>query len=444
MAKKTAKQGEVINIITKDIITLSIDRSAKSLATWKSALQTAESKINPNRRLLYDLYADIELDLHLSGIIAKRHLAISNTDIVFSTEDGEQHPEVTKLIDTEFFGQLLKHILDSEFYGHSLIDLQTPDLLNIDALQHQECEIIDRRFVKPEFGLVVNQPAAMEGQPYREEPFRNKVLEVGRKRNLGLYLKIAPWILYKRGDIDDWATFNELFVMPLRKGKYNPNMPGEKELLTQAMEETAGKPYVIVPEGSDVEYVESRASGNNQNYEVFARFCDEQTSKIVLGNTLGTDTGKNGNRSLGQVHEGVEEAIARADRRFVQKVLNSKFKAVLEAAGYSNLDGYKFDFKEEEETLSTSEQLKNDIEIHTKVGSLKRDYFTEKYNVMFDEAAIALQEKVVQEETENGKKGESPKASKPVNLSDFDNEPPNRFLLFWEYLKDFFIEAPNP
>jgi Protein of unknown function (DUF935) len=435
---KKKPENAVINIRDNSIVTLSIDRSPKSLSTWLQALRSAESIQNPTRRLLYDLYEDILLDAHLSTVWSKRVLAISNTDIVFTNDNGDENEEIAKLIDTEFFGQILEHIVNSRAYGHSLIDLQTPNLLDIDSLMHQECEIIDRRYVKPEFGLRVLQPSDMTGYAYREEPFTNVVLEAGRKKDLGLFLKAAPWVLLKRGDIEDWATFNELFAMPLRKGKYNPSMVGEKETLTQAMEETAGKSYVIVPDGSEVEYVESKSSGNNENYEKFARFCDEQISKLFVGQTLTTEVGTKGSHALGSVHEGIEEKIARSDRKFVQRILNSKFKAVLEYAGYKNLDGFKFDFREDEESLSTTEQLTNDIEIHTKVGKLKREYFTEKYNVEFDEAAIAQaeQEEEAMEVLPTAPPTKKPKEKKPLNLSDQEKHP-NLVRTILGYFKRF-------
>jgi phage gp29-like protein len=226
--------------------------------------------------------------------------------------------------------------------------------------------------------------------------------------------------------------------MPLRKGKYNPSMVGEKETLTQAMEETAGKSYVIVPDGSEVEYVESKSSGNNENYEKFARFCDEQISKLFVGQTLTTEVGTKGSHALGSVHEGIEEKIARSDRKFVQRILNSKFKAVLEYAGYKNLDGFKFDFREDEESLSTTEQLTNDIEIHTKVGKLKREYFTEKYNVEFDEAAIAQaeQEEEAMEVLPTAPPTKKPKEKKPLNLSDQEKHP-NLVRTILGYFKRF-------
>jgi phage gp29-like protein len=444
MAKKTPK-GTIINIRDNTVLTLAIDRSPKSLNTWYTALRSAENVTNPTRRLLYDLYEDLMLDTHLSSVWSKRVLAIANTDIVFSDDAGNEHPQISELMDTEWFGQMLEHIINSKAYGHSLIDLQTPNLMDVDSLMYQECEIVDRRYVKPEFGLRVMQPHDNTGYAYREEPFTHVVLEAGRKRDLGLLLKAAPWVLLKRGDIEDWATFNELFGMPLRKGKYNPNMPGEKQTLTQAMEETAGKAYVIVPDGSEVEYVESKSSGNNENYERFARFCDEQISKHILGQTLTTESTDKGSHALGDIHEGIEEKIARSDRKFVQRILNSKFKAALVYAGYGDIDPYKFDFKEEEESLSTTEQLKNDIEIHTKVGNLKREYFVEKYNVEFDEAAIA--EKAKQEELPPNEPPAKPKPKakgKAVDLS--EDTPPEdgwvRTILGW--MKRFFLKAPNP
>ena len=44
----------------------------KDLGDWRNAWQRALSVDSPDRRLLYDIYRDVEVDLHLSGCVKQR------------------------------------------------------------------------------------------------------------------------------------------------------------------------------------------------------------------------------------------------------------------------------------------------------------------------------------------------------------------------------------
>ncbi len=77
------------NIVINELIIRSADRCRKDIATWRAALINAESVYFPNRSRLYDVYEDIILDGHLTGIIAKRIDAVLNnltsTVILYTT-----------------------------------------------------------------------------------------------------------------------------------------------------------------------------------------------------------------------------------------------------------------------------------------------------------------------------------------------------------------------
>lgn len=44
----------------------------KDIGDWRTAWQMAINVENPNRQRLYDIYKDVEVDLHLSGCIQQR------------------------------------------------------------------------------------------------------------------------------------------------------------------------------------------------------------------------------------------------------------------------------------------------------------------------------------------------------------------------------------
>jgi hypothetical protein len=71
------------DIVINELNIRAADRGRKDIQTWRGALISAESIRYPNRTRLYDLYEDVMLDGHLSGVIAKRIDAILNKEIFF-------------------------------------------------------------------------------------------------------------------------------------------------------------------------------------------------------------------------------------------------------------------------------------------------------------------------------------------------------------------------
>ena len=47
-------------------------RSRQDISTWRAALTSAESLVNPQRYNLYRIYKDVELDAHISAAIMQR------------------------------------------------------------------------------------------------------------------------------------------------------------------------------------------------------------------------------------------------------------------------------------------------------------------------------------------------------------------------------------
>ena len=56
------------------------------------------------------------------------------------------------------------------------------------------------------------------GIPYADNDL---IIQFGGDDDLGILLRAAPFVIYKRGGFGDWAQFVELFGMPQRIGKYS-------------------------------------------------------------------------------------------------------------------------------------------------------------------------------------------------------------------------------
>jgi hypothetical protein len=185
MAKKNAIQNpEVENFEKIKILNLTLaplDRSYKGINEWRNALQSAESRTNPMRKNLYDIYDEIVLDPHMSAAIEKRIMNVLETEIKFFNSKGDEDELVYNIIKQPFFTQFLKYVLEATFYGHSLIYF---DSISIDG---SACSLIPRRNVKPEKGIVVKNYSDDNGVSFAEPPVSNYIIAAGGQRNLGLF-----------------------------------------------------------------------------------------------------------------------------------------------------------------------------------------------------------------------------------------------------------------
>ena len=94
----------------------------KDIGDWRAAWQLAINIDNPNRQRLYDIYRDVEVDLHLSGCIQQREGFVLARSFKIVRQDGETDEEATKCFNAPWFKQLMKHALDANYWGHSLIE----------------------------------------------------------------------------------------------------------------------------------------------------------------------------------------------------------------------------------------------------------------------------------------------------------------------------------
>lgn len=89
------------------------------IADFTAAVKTFENVDYSLRYKLYDLYADILMDTHLSSVIDKRALAVLSSDIEFR-RNGKPDETVNEQIRSPWFRRLIKDVLDAKFWGFTL------------------------------------------------------------------------------------------------------------------------------------------------------------------------------------------------------------------------------------------------------------------------------------------------------------------------------------
>jgi phage gp29-like protein len=353
-------------------VTLSqVDRSYKGIDEWRNALKAAESIQNPRRKLLYDLYEEVALDGHLTSVMGKRKMKVTNTTIKFFDRNGKEDETINKLLEKEWFEDMLNDILDSRFYGYSLLWFKELNQKKVDY------KLIDRKHVRPELGHVIKEVYDCEGIDYTDPIYDKYTLTAGKPKDLGLLLKAAPYVIYKKGDVGDWSIFNQIFGFPFREFTYEGNDPAVKRELENIGRQTMTAPFAVLPSTANMKLHESGGkSGSSELFKHLAEFCDDQNSKLVLCNTMTTDA-KGGNYK-GEVHKESEEEVEKADKRFIIRILNEKFTKILETFGY-NVEGGRFAYESKEDPsklLDMYVKLKKDLGV-----DFDLDHLYETFNI---------------------------------------------------------------
>lgn len=446
MAKKSKKPEEKkkIGLESYNITVLPVDRSMKSLQSWHQAIQAAEDIYVPVRKPLHDLYKNVVLDTHLTGVMDnQRMVSITNLPWMCADGNGKIIPEITKVCDTTYFEKKLRYILESTFHGHSLIQCDW---------NARQIDLVPRANVNPVHKLVLpNALNPLQGIAYNEPPYTHLTIEVGEPDALGLLLKVAPWTILKRGDVGDWATFCEIFGMPLRVGYYDSSSPGNQKQVENSLKNMGAAGWLVLPDGSKVEFPTAGSTQGNDVYERFLRVCDEQISKAIVAQTMTSENGSS--KAQGTVHLEVQKALFDSDRKLVERVLNEQLIPLLIAQGVSVPEGAQFKAAEEMQKLTATQRLDMDLRIHKEVGPLPKSYFAEEYDVEFLDPSDEEQqtEEPQQELPAEEEKPKPSKTKKPVKKEkslafDLDDIPLHEQGIvrrFIDSLLNFFVSAPK-
>lgn len=362
------------NIVINKITVSRLERRREDIETWMKALQTAESQNSPRRKPLYELYQRIMLDAFLWSFVERRVQEVTNQTLIVKNEEGEHDEELMKVTKRRWFRRMLRFIIETKFWGHSIIEpvLRNGDIFNVN--------VVPRHHVVPEQGIIRLSMSDLTGLDFRKPPLNMQLLEVGEPDDLGILHRAAPYVLYKQGNIADWANFCEIFGMPIREYKYKPHDPLSRIEAEKAAQEMGSAAYIIVPEGVELNLHEpADASGSSDLFSRFRQSMNNELAVLILGNQLTSQNEETGAYSLGEIHQDEQNKIHADDLMYVESFLNDVGRDFLGYWGYAPKEGFSFEF-DRQEHLSMAQR----VDVDTKLAGLipiSTAYFYERYNV---------------------------------------------------------------
>ncbi len=331
-----------------------------------------------------------EKDGHLSSLLRKRRGAVSGLDYeVVPFSQDKRGIEVKDFVEEVITGlpdfeDNLKDMADAIGKGYSALELHW-------ALRNSRHVVRHMQYVEPRRFTWINslEPRlitrdALDGIPL--VPFKflfhQHKTRSGAATRQGV-LRVCAWMyLFKNYGVKDWVQFAEVFGLPLRIGKYEPGATADdKAALVKAVRSLGSDAAGIISKSTEIEFVEAVKGASGDLYEKLAAFCNDEMSKAVLGQTLTTQQGDNGARSLGEVHKKVEEGIQRDDCEQVSKSLRRDLIRPLVGFNFGwdvPLPWFKLHYEEPGDLKAEAERYGIHIRDGADVG---KDHYREKFRL---------------------------------------------------------------
>lgn len=314
----------------------------KDMRSWRQAWQRAIDIENPRRQSLYDIYRDAEVDLHLSGCVEQRKGFTEKKTFKLVDTKGKQDEKATALLETEWFKELVGYILDSRYWGHSLIQLGDV-VTDGREMRFAGVKLVPRKHVVPEYGVIIREQSDdwRTGIPYREGEMAGWVIEAGRPHDLGLFLKAATQTIPKKNMLAYWDQFGEIFGMPIRIAKTSSRDPKDRTQIEEMLSSMGAAPWGLFPDGTDIEIKETARGDAFNVYDRRIDRANSELSKGVLNQTMTIDSGSSLSQS--EVHLEVFENVVEKDADLVRDIVNGQLLPRMVKHGFP-VEGLRFEW----------------------------------------------------------------------------------------------------
>jgi hypothetical protein len=349
----------------------------KELNDWTAARYAYYQSEIPRNYPMQEVYDDIMLDGHLTGITEDRTLRCINKDYIFSI-DGIKDDKLTALIeDQEWFDLVLEDAHKSTYNGETFIFIKDYEKGNI-----KEVEVIDRGLVVPGQKVLLYDINGNTGLDVSQ--VKDVLLYAKFYNNIGILEKAAVYTILKRHSWGSWDEFEELFGVPIRIAKVASQSETVKNEVAGWLEEMGSAPYGVFPIGTEVEIKENSKSDSFNVFYQKIKALDAELSKLILHQTMTTENGAS--KAQGTVHENTLEEVIKADKKKMLSFLNKRLVPAMRLLGYNIPDNAKITI---EKTINPKDQIEIDDKIMANGYILKQQYLEETYGVEIESLPTA-------------------------------------------------------
>lgn len=331
--------------------------------------------------LAFEIYRDLRRDGKVFSGLQKRKLAVIGRPWTVEPEvESEQGSAdaaiVADVLGSFAFDRLCSGLLDALLIGWqpaevvwTLRQVKTPLGARQMVVPARVPKRLQRRFVyrdttpgKPAELRLLTRDAMQDGVPVDERKFIVHTLnaEDDNPYGTGLGLQLYWPVFFKRKGVLAWNKLCDRFGTPTPWGKYPRNATArEKGTLFEALRAFSNDGFVMTPEGTLIELLESKLSAGGQTpNQSLVEYMDDWIMEVILGQSP-RGGGGGALAAAATEREDVRLELSQADSDLLSETLNSTLiKWICEFNGLQPCLVYR-DVSKEADTKLESETDKN-------------------------------------------------------------------------------------
>ncbi|MGV8814756.1 MAG: phage portal protein family protein [Gelidibacter sp.] len=340
--------------LSPTIVKKHVARTRQDIQSWNRGLQLTNLEDNPKWHAIQQLFNEIKLDALVTSQYNNRQLKGLAQHIILKKPNGDIDTDQTAFINNaNFVNDINRHILDSKYYGYSLIEfaINENDQLGV--------ELIPRTNIDPTNGVIYPDYTEDKKIFYRDTAeYGTWLLEFGEKNDYGLFNAAVPHVLFKRFAQSCYSEYCEIAGIPPRVMKTNTQDPSAVARAEQMMTDMGSASWFIIDESEVFEWANAN-NGTGEVYISLINLCNNELSLLFTGAVIGQDT-KNGSRSKDESGQDMLQTLVDSDLGLLEREWNTKVIPALVKLGF--LKGeltYAYDKAEDLQELwkMTSEAL---------------------------------------------------------------------------------------
>lgn len=332
---------------TRNIVPKAMARTRADVMVWKNALALAQNPENPKYFPYYNLVADMMLDAHATSQINNRKLKSISANFSIKKPNGEVHEELTRQLQkSDWLNQIISHILDSQFYGYTLIELDRKENETIipGQIPSPIINLVPRQNVIPQKGIILKDYSDEKGIDYiNATEYGTWLLDFGNVGDLGLINKAIPHILFSRFAQSCWSELCEIYGIPPRVMKTNTQDPAALRRAERMLIDMGAAAWFIIDETENFEFANTGMPASGEVYNGLINLCRDNISMLFSGAIVGQDT-KFGTQGKEKVSQDMLQELVNADQTLIEQAMNAKVLPALYAIGVLPEDGLYLEY----------------------------------------------------------------------------------------------------
>lgn len=273
-----------------------------------------------------------EKDPHLFSVANTRRLALTGLDwrIISAADvrEGVNRDQADRaadycrevLADIDSFDEALQHLSLALGRNISIVEIvwgsAKGELRPLDLVPIEFTRVVFDELDQPH---VLTEGSPDDGIPLAPHKFVTHTPHMvsGHPQRGGLLRVTAISYLAKNLSLKEWMVYTEVFGMPVRIARYEPNATSEeKKEMLRMLEDLGSNATGIFSRAVDLQIIQANRGTAGPPYQSFIEYLNREISKAWLGQTLTTDiVGLSGSVAASRVHETVRQDILADDIR---------------------------------------------------------------------------------------------------------------------------------